>query len=245
MTPSPRILLAAGLLTAGLALTADANASVTVKQRTLVVTGTGAADKLTLRARGRVVVIGNKKVARRRFDKVLVRARGGNDLVRVRGRLRRVTIEGGDGADTLLGGGRAERLIAGDGNDVVDGGRGNDAVSLGKGDDRVSAGSGDDTVDGSDGRDTLTVTGDAFRISPDGARVRLGGLIASRLEQVDVVAGTLTTDDLTGTTVQAITADVDSVVVNGSQFDDTIDVSDTAVTGVAAPLTIAGAAQLR
>ncbi len=227
MTPSPRILLAAGLLTAGLALTADANASVTVKQRTLVVTGTGAADKLTLRARGRVVVIGNKKVARRRFDKVLVRARGGNDRVRVRGRIRRVTIEGGDGADTLLGGGRAERLLAGHGNDVVDG-RG-----------------GDDIIDGSDGRDTLTVKGDAFRISPDGARVRVGGLIASRLEQVDVVAGTLTTDDLTGTTVQAITADVDSVVVNGSQFDDTIDVSDTAVTGLAAPLTIAGATALR
>ena len=38
MTPLPRMLLAAGLLTAGLALTADANASVTVKRRTLVVT---------------------------------------------------------------------------------------------------------------------------------------------------------------------------------------------------------------
>ena len=84
--PSPRILLAAGLLTAALAVTADANASVKVKQRTLLVTGSGKADKLTLRVRGRFVVAGKKKVARRRFDKVLVRARGGDDRVRVRGR---------------------------------------------------------------------------------------------------------------------------------------------------------------
>jgi Ca2+-binding RTX toxin-like protein len=249
MTPSPRLLLAAGLLTAGLALTADANASVNVKQRTLVVTGTAAADKLTLRARGRVVVIGKKKVARRRFDKVLVRARGGDDRVRVRGRIRGVTIEGGTGADTLLGGGRGERLIAGDGNDVVDGGRGDDAVSLGKGDDRAASSAGGDTVTGSDGRDTLTVTGspadDAFRISPDGTRARLGGLVTSQLEQVDVVglggADTLTTDDLTGTTLQAIAADVDRVVANGSQFDDTIDVAGGTVSGLAVPLTVAAA----
>ena len=192
-----------------------------------------------------MVVIGKRKVARRRFDKVLVRARGGDDRVRVRGRIRRVTIEGGSGADTLLGGGRAERLIAGDGNDVVDGGRGDDAVSLGKGDDRAASSSGDDAVDGSDGRDTLAVAGDALRLSPDGARARIGGLVMSRLEQVDVVAGTLTTDDLTGTTIQAITADVDRVIVNGSQFDDTIDVSDTTVTGLAAPLTLTGAVEVR
>jgi Ca2+-binding RTX toxin-like protein len=245
MTPSPRTLLAAGLLTAGLALTADASASVTVKQRTLVVTGTGKTDKLTLRARGRVVVIGNKQVARRRFDKILVRARGGSDRVRVRGKIRRVTIEGGSGADTLLGGGRADRLIAGDGNDVVDGRGGDDAVSLGEGDDRATWKAGNDTVSGSDGRDTLAVSGDALRLTPDGARARIGGLVMSGLEQVDVVAGTLTTDDLTGTGIQAITADADRVVVNASQFDDTIEVTDTTVTGLAAPLTLAGTGALQ
>ena len=185
--PSPRILLAAGLLTAALAVTADANASVKVKQRTLLVTGSGKADKLTLRVRGRFVVAGRRKVARRRFDEVHVRAGGGDDRVRVRGRLRG-TIEGGRGADTLA--------VTGSG---------------------------------------------AFRLS----RARLSGLGLSRLERVEVVAGTLTTDDLAGTTVQAVTADVDSVVVNASQFDDTIDVSDTAVTGLAAPLTLAGAGALR
>ena len=95
-----RFLLAAGVLTAALALAADANASVTVKQRTLLVTGTSKADTLTLRARGRKVAVGKRKVARRRFDRIVVSARGGDDLVRVRD-LRRVRIVGGAGVDTL------------------------------------------------------------------------------------------------------------------------------------------------
>jgi Ca2+-binding RTX toxin-like protein len=185
--PSARILLAAGSLTAALALTANANASVTVKQRTLVVSGTAKADKLKLRARGRVVVAGKRKVARRRFDEVRILARGGDDRVRVRGRLGRVTVSGGRGADTLA------------------------------------------------------VSGiDALRLS----RARIGGLTISRLERVDVATGALTVDDLAGTEIQAITADADGVVVNASQFDDTIDVSDTAVTGLAAPLTLAGTKDL-
>ena len=192
MNPSRRILLAAGLLTAALAVTADANASVTIRQRTLIVTGTGKADELTLRTRGRFVVAGRKKIARRRFDEIRVRAGGGDDRVRVRGRLRRGTIAGGGGRDTL----------------------------------------------------TVSRAG-ALRLTPDGARERIGGLVTSRLEQVGVVAGTLTTDDLTGTGLQAIAADVDRIVVNGSPFDDTIDVSDTAVTGLAAPLTLTGARELR
>jgi Ca2+-binding RTX toxin-like protein len=182
-----RLLLVAGLLTAALVLTADANASVAVKHRTLLVTGTGKADKLTLRARGRAVVVGKRKVARRRFDEVRILARGGDDRVRVRGRLRRATIAGGRGSDTLA------------------------------------------------------VSGiDALRLS----RARIGGLALSRLERVGVVTGALTIDDLAGTEIQAITAEADGVVVNASQFDDTIDVSDTAVTGLAAPLTLAGTAAL-
>ena len=109
-----------------------------------------------------------------------------------------MTIEGGTGADTLLGGRGAERLIAGDGNDVVDGGRGDDSARLGNGDDRFAwdPGDGDDTVDGANGRDALAFKGsradEAFRLSPNGARVRLvrdvGGVVMSlgELEQVDV-----------------------------------------------------------
>jgi Ca2+-binding RTX toxin-like protein len=176
------MLLAAGLLTAALALTADANAAVTVKQRTLVVTGSSKADKLTLRPRGRFVVAGRKKVARRRFDRIAVRGRGGDDVVRIRG-LRRVAIAGGAGVDTL-------------------------------------------TARGS-------------RLSRDGVKLRLGGLVAGGLERLDISAGTLTVDDLAGTTAQAITADADSVIVNGSQFDDTIDVTGATVSGLAVPLTVA------
>ena len=181
-----RILLAAGALIAVLAPTADA--SVTLKQRTLVVTGTGKADKLKVRARGRFVVAGKKKVARRRFDEVRIRAGGGDDRVQVRGRLRRATVVGGLGQDDV----------------------------------------------------TVSGTG-ALRLSP----ARIGGLVLSRIERLDVVADALTADDLTGTALQSVTADADSVVVNASPFDDTIDVSDTTVTGLAVPLTLAGARNLR
>jgi Ca2+-binding RTX toxin-like protein len=175
-----RFLLAAGVLTAVLAPAADA--SVTVKQRTLVVAGTSKADKLTLRARGRFVVAGKQKVARRRFDRIAVRGRGGDDIVRIRG-LRRVAISGGAGVDMLAARGST--------------------------------------------------------LSRDGVKVRLGGLVAGGLERLEIGAGTLTVDDIAGTPVQAITADADSVIVNGTQFDDTIDVAGSAVSGLAAPLTIA------
>ena len=181
-----RILLAAGALAAVLAPTADA--SVTLKQRALVVTGTSKADKLKVRVRGRFVVVGRKKVARRRFDEVRIRAGGGDDRVRVRGRLRRATIVGGAGADHVSVGAAGE-----------------------------------------------------LRLS----RAQIGGVVLSRIERVDVVADALTSDDLTGTALQAVTADADRVVVNASPFDDTIDVSDTTVTGLAAPLTLVGTAALR
>ena len=255
-------------------LTADAahaSSTVAVKKRTVLVTGNGASDKITLKVRGRRLVIdtGAKAttVGRRRFDRIRVRARGGDDRVRIVGRVR-VTIEGGTGADTLLGGRGAERLIAGDGNDVVDGGRGDDSARLGAGDDRFAwnPGDGDDTVEGEAGRDALAFKGsrsdEAFRLSPNGARVRLvrdvGGVVMSLggLEQVDVSAAsgadTLTTDDITGTPLEAVTGDLgaadgatDRVVVNASQFDDTVDVAGAdgtaTVAGVAVPLTLAGA----
>ncbi len=278
MTPSLRMLLAAGLMTAGLVLItvdADASYSVAVKKRTLVVKGNGASDKLALRARGRRLHVDVRddgtadfRVVRKRFDRIRVRAGSGNDLVRVRGFIGRVTIEGGRGADTLVGGRSAERLLAGDGNDVVDGNRGDDNARLGTGDDRFAwaAGDGDDTIEGANGSDTLSFGGsradEAFRLSPNSARVRLvrdvGGVVMSlgELEQVDVAArggaDTLTTDELSGTTLQAVTGNLggadgatDRVVVNGSQFDDTIDVSGAdgaaSVIGVAVPLTLAGA----
>ena len=85
----------------------------------------------------------------------------------------------------------------------------------------------------------------------------VGGVVMSlgTLERVDVGArsgaDTLTTDELSGTTLQAVTSNLggadgatDRVVVNGSQFDDTIDVAgadgSANVTGVAVPLALTG-----
>jgi Ca2+-binding RTX toxin-like protein len=272
------LLAAAVLLTAD---AADASYSVAIKKRTLTITGNGAGERLALRARPRKLEIdvGDNGTAdflprRRRFDRIRVRAGAGNDRVRIdESRIvftkqTRTTLEGGRGADTLLGGRGGERLIAGDGNDLVDGRRGNDTGRLGPGDDRFSwdAGDGSDTIDGATGRDTLTLDGsradEAFRLSPNLLRARLVGdvggvaLDLGTLEQVDVraLAGAdaLTIDDLAGTTLQAVTADLgdadaatDRAIVNGSQFDDTIDVAGAnggaTVAGVSAPLMLTGA----
>ena len=187
--------------------------------------------------------------------------------MRVAGRAPRRRSTAARGTDRLLGGRGAERLIAGDGNDVVDGDRGDDSARLGAGDDRFAwdPGDGDDAVEGASGRDALTFSGLARRRGVPALarrrRVRLvrdvGGVVMSlgELEQVDVGArggaDTLTTDELSGTTLQAVTGDLgaadgatDRVVVNGTQFDDTIDVAGATaptVTGLAAPLTLAGA----
>jgi Ca2+-binding RTX toxin-like protein len=284
MKPSPRILLAAGMLAAALALTAgsaDAKYSATVHKRTLVITGDKASDRLALRARPRKVQIdvgdngtADIRIAHRRFDRIRVRAGAGDDRVRIHDpgipftKQKRTTLEGGRGADTLLGGRGAERLIAGDGNDVVDGGRGNDTARLGDGDDRFAwdPGDGSDTVEGASGRDTLSLDGsradEGFRVSPNEARARLtrdvGGVVIdlATLEQVDVRAAagadTLTTDDLFGTSLQSVTADLggadaatDRAIVNGTNFDDTLDVAgvngSATVTGGTAPVTLAGA----
>jgi RTX calcium-binding nonapeptide repeat (4 copies) len=97
------------------------------------------------------------------------------------------------------------------------------------------------TIVGGAGADDLTVSGaGGLRLS----RARIGGLVLSRIERVDATAGTLTADDLTGTALQAITADADRVVVNATPFDDTIGVTDTAVTGLTVPLALARAGEV-
>jgi Ca2+-binding RTX toxin-like protein len=284
MTPAPRILLAAGLLTAAVVLTADAadaKYSVAVKKRTLTITGNAADDRLALRARPRKLEIdvgdngtANFLARRRRFDRIRVRAGAGDDRIRIDEskivftNQTRITLDGGRGADTLLGGRGAEKLIAGDGNDLVDGRRGNDTGRLGPGDDRFTwdAGDGNDTIDGSTGHDALALDGsradEAFHLAPNQLRARLErdvsrvALDLGTLEQVELrtLAGadTLTTDELAGTTLQAVTANLgdadgatDRAIVNGSQFDDTLDVAGAnggaTVLGVTAPVTLAGA----
>jgi Ca2+-binding RTX toxin-like protein len=183
-----RILLAAGLITGGLAATAQAApahdrvhslVSVQVQHRTLTITGTAGNDKLALRLRAgdpqRLQLdVGDDgsadvMVRRRRFDRIVVNAGDGDDQVRIdesNGAFTTTTptqINGGAGDDTLLGGSGAETLNGGDGNDVVDGGGGADRVTLGSGDDQFvwDPGDGSDIVDGGDGHDAMAFNGSA------------------------------------------------------------------------------------
>ena len=168
-------------------------------------------------------------VRRSRFDRISVRARGGDDAVRIdesRGVFtdtEATSIAGGDGNDVITGGEGAERILGRDGNDVVDPGRGSDVVDLGAGDDRVSwdPGDGSDVVDGSDGHDALTFNGaniaERFDAEPAGSRVHftrdvgnmtmdLGGI-----EQIDTTtlggADTFVAGDLSGTDLEALNTD--------------------------------------
>jgi Ca2+-binding RTX toxin-like protein len=161
-----RTALAAGLLTGGLAASAQAaqshdvahphfrghSVSVEVKHRTLTINGTAGSEKLALRlragdARQLQVDVGDDgsadfTVRRHRFDRIVVNAGDGRDQVRIDdsgGAFTTTTptqINGQGGEDTLLGGSGAETLNGGDGNDLVDGNGGADMITLGSGDDR-------------------------------------------------------------------------------------------------------------
>jgi Ca2+-binding RTX toxin-like protein len=173
-----RSAVAAGLITGGLAASAQAHTptaghahyrpfsrvSVQVKHRTLTITGTAGNDKLALRlragdARRLQVDVGDDgradfTVERHRLERIVVNAGDGNDQVRIdesNGAFTTTTpteINGDAGSDTLLGGSGAEALNGGDGNDLVDGNGGADRVTLGAGDDRF-------VWDPGDGSDTV------------------------------------------------------------------------------------------
>ena len=186
-----KAVLAAGLLTGGLATSAQAahhpRPVVTVHHRTLTITGTAASEKLALRLRAGhpqtlQVDFGDDgraefNVRRHRFDRIVVNAGDGNDAVRIdesNGVFTTTTptqINGQGGDDTLTGGTGAESLNGGDGNDTVTGGPGADRIALGAGDDRFiwNPGDGSDVVDGSAGRDVMAFNGSAaaeqFRLS--------------------------------------------------------------------------------
>ncbi len=145
-----RTALAAGLVTGGLAASAQAAhfpkaahahdrahspVSVQVKHRTLTITGTAGSDKLALRLRAgdppRLQVdVGDDgsadfSVRRRRFDRIVVNAGDGNDQVR---------IDDSNGAFTtttptqINGQGGDDTLLGGSGAETLNGGDGNDVV---------------------------------------------------------------------------------------------------------------------
>jgi hypothetical protein len=164
-----------------------------------------------------------------------------------------------------------EKYKGGDGNDLIDGGKGNDTAYLGGGNDtfRWDNGEGSDVIEGQDGTDTMVFNGAAVAenvtLSANGGRLtffRVQGNVTMDTNDVEIVddnpvggADTVTVNDLTGTDVTQTNIDlagafggtagdgvVDSVVVNGTNGDDTINIqgngSGADVTGLATAVTV-------
>ena len=163
------------------------------------------------------------------------------------------TLDGGAGDDRIAGGTGVEQLLGGDGNDTIDGNGGNDVARMGAGDDTFvwDPGDGSDTVEGESGADTLRFNGAAgaehIDLSANGNRLRFFRDVATitmdtnDVETVDFNAlggaDTVTVNDLTGTDVTSVNTDLagtpggttgdnqpDSVIVNGTNGNDAIDV---------------------
>jgi Ca2+-binding RTX toxin-like protein len=181
------------------------------------------------------------------------------------------TIDGGDGNDTIAGGKGVETLLGGNGNDSIDGNGGNDLALLGAGNDTFiwDPGDGSDTIEGQDGTDTMRFNGanvaERVALSANGNRLKFlrdPGRVTmdtAGIERVDFNAlggaDLVTVDDLTGTDVSDVNVDLagtlggaagdgqaDSVTVNGTNGNDTInvsgDASGVAVSGLAALVAI-------
>src|SRR6266511_1383901 len=235
-----------------------------LKHGVLTIKGTDANDKIALRLQAGQpgilqVDVGDDGSADFSFDRTRVAAiaadaRAGDDLVRIdetNGVFTdsiATTLEGGDGNDNLAGGSGVERLLGGDGNDSIDGNRGNDLALLGAGDDTFvwDPGDGSDTVEGQDGTDTLLFNG-----ANAAEQINLSAY-GNRLKFFRDGANTITVNDLTGTDVNTVNVDLgvngagdgqtDHVIVNGTNGNDTInvsgDASDVAVSGLPALVAI-------
>ena len=183
-----------------------------------------------------------------------------------------ITVDGGAGGDTILGSNGVDLLLGGDGDDFLDGQQGNDVAFLGAGADRFQwdPGDGSDTLEGQDGTDTMLFNGsnigENIEASANGGRLRftrnVGSIVmdANDVEVVDLSAlggtDTITVNDLSGTDVVKLDGDLagtldgaagdaqsDTVIVNGTNGDDIIDVvgagASASVLGLAAQVNIA------
>jgi Ca2+-binding RTX toxin-like protein len=181
------------------------------------------------------------------------------------------TIAGGNGDDSLNGGLGAEAFDGGNGNDLVDGGKGNDTASLGNGNDTFQwdPGEGSDVIDGQNGSDTMLFNGadvdENVTMTANGGRLtffRDVGKVTMDTDDVETVdfnalggKDNVTVNDLTGTDVTQTKIDLagaldpgagdgadDSVIVNGTNGDDTISIdgsrSGVDVTGLATAVSI-------
>jgi Ca2+-binding RTX toxin-like protein len=207
-------------------------------------------------------------------ENLTLNANGGNDSHSATGNLAaliKVTVDGGVGDDSLLGSNGADVLLGGDGNDFADGQQGNDTAFLGAANDTFQwdPGDGSDVVEGQDGTDKLVFNGSAIgerlTASANGGRVRFTRDVASivmnlnDVEAIDANAlggiDTLTVDDLSGTDVSDLAANLggaagggdaapDNVVVNATAGDDVASVigstGNARVVGLAARVSASG-----
>jgi Ca2+-binding RTX toxin-like protein len=166
----------------------------------------------------------------------------------------KLTEDGGAGNDTLVGSRGDDTLFGGDGDDFIFGFRGNDVAFMGAGNDTFEwdPGDGSDTVEGQGGQDTMIFNGanvdERIDISASGNHVRFTRDVATitmDLNGVEVVdfnafggADTITVNDLSGTDLTALNLDLssaegtgigdgasDSVIVNGTNGDDAIQIA--------------------
>jgi Ca2+-binding RTX toxin-like protein len=252
------MLAAAGLAAgpANAAHGAKAKAKYTHKTRTLTITGTQKNDKLALRLKkGKPNKLqidfgdngsADRTINRAKFNKIVVRMKGGDDAVR---------IDEANGAFTDT---ERTTLDGGAGNDQIQGGRGNDRINLGAGDDRFTwnPGEGSDVVEGQAGRDVMQFNGananERFEVSANGRRVRytrdVGNIVmdVNGLEEIDTAAlggaDQLLVHDLTGTGVAAIGGDLGAADAAGDRvsLDATNGPEQIGVTGGVPNVTVTG-----
>ena len=233
------------------------------------VTGTQGADVIGVAGSSGGVNVSGLKAAVNVFfpvaanDKLVLNALDGPDVVSARGLLAN-SIQVGIGA-----GPGAEMIIGSQGNYVIQGGEGDDQALMGAGDDTFISRPkySNDTVEGQAGTDTLLFNGsnhaESVDVAANGSRARFTQDLASAamdlndVERIDFRAfggaDTITVNDLTGTDVTQVNADLageagagdgaaDRVIVNGTAGDDSISavggMSGITVQGLAATVGI-------
>jgi Ca2+-binding RTX toxin-like protein len=238
---------------------------------TVTINGTQGADAVGLAGEGGGIRVFGLQASVRisgqePADRLTVNALAGDDVVDATapgaGAIQLV-LNGGLGIDTLLGSEGADRVQGGDGNDVALMGPGDDTFVWNPGDDS-------DTVEGEDDFDTLLFNGanvgEAIEISANGERARFFRNVATVTTDLDGVeaidflavggADLLVVRDLTSTDVVEVNlalatlagtgdAQPDTVVVEGTQTDDVVqiqgDASLVSLLGLAAQVNITGA----
>ena len=188
-------------------------------------------------------------------DTVVVNSLGGADGLTAKTLVSGITnlvLNGGEDNDVILGSQGADTIFGGFGNDRLFGQQGDDRVFMGDGEDQFQwePGHGNDLIEGQDGIDAILLFGsnanENIDISANGGRTRIFRdieAVAMDLDDVESIevraldgADNIVVGDMSGTDVQRIGLDLrgsiggsdgqtDSIVVNGTQGDDTININ--------------------